>query len=152
MKNLTLLEKIKLQSNHILRLSGLEPYKSVMLMWIFIIFFNVFFVGCQKKEIDRAKFEVNIDMKITSINGKTCLDDNEKFNQPQECNKILFETIGEQNKLYREINTCDLPSGGGCGCKSKIKIDNEWIYNHKVGDVIHFDYLLKSKFFEIKTN
>lgn len=115
---------------------------------LLFLLFSIIITSCEKQEIDKNKFEVNIDMRIVSINGKTSLEDNEKFNQPQECNIILFETIGEI-KRYRVINTCEMAKNDGCSCKSKIKIDNDWIYKHKVGDIIHFDYLLKSKFFEM---
>ena len=31
-----------------------------------------------------------------------------------------------------------------------IHINTEWLYNHQEGDIVHFDYLRKDKFFEIK--
>lgn len=84
---------------------------------------------------------MNIDMKIVAINYDCSLTD-DKFRTPQLCNTILFVTLTEP-KLYREINTCkDLD-------RNKIHIDTKWLYNHRVGDIVHFDYLLKSKFFTI---
>ena len=86
-------------------------------------------------------------MKITSMNYNSSLTD-DKFHTPQLCNIILFETLSEPI-LYREFNTCELPKNCTTG-KILTHIDNVWIYNHKVGDTVHFEYLLKSKFFEIK--
>lgn len=59
------------------------------------------------------------------------------------CNIILFETtFKDRPKLYREINTCKM--------NYQIHIDAGWLYNHMVGDIVHFDYLRKDTFFEIK--
>lgn len=81
-------------------------------------------------------------MKIVAINYDCSLT-NDKYRAPQLCNTILFVTLNEP-KLYREINTC-----GGLN-NNKIHIDTKWLYNHRVGDIVHFDYLLKSKFFTIE--
>ncbi len=84
-------------------------------------------------------------MRIVKINSECSLT-NDKFHNPQLCNIILLETINNigGKKLYREINTCI-----DCCCGSDIHIDTKWLYNHKVGDTVHFDYLLRSKFFTI---
>lgn len=113
-----------------------------ILVFISLIFI---FTSCKHK-IAEDKYAINIDMKIVAMNYDGASQTNDKFHTPQACNIILFETVTEP-KLYREINTCKLPfSNTG----SDIHIDNVWIYNHKVGDIVHFDYLLKSMFFEIK--
>jgi hypothetical protein len=105
----------------------------------YVLFISMFIISCSHRTVE-DKFVRNIDMKITSINGETVLSD-DKFHKPETCNTILLETI-DGPKQYRELNTCKL--------HSKIHIDNVWIYNHRVGDIVHFDFLLKSKFFEIK--
>lgn len=89
------------------------------------------------KDKDKDKFYRNIDLRIAAINQNSGMVDK----KPQLCNSILFETLTEP-KLYREINTCKLPP--------HIKINTAWIYNHQVGDTVHFEYLLKSEFFKIK--
>lgn len=108
---------------------------------VFLFLLLVGLTNCEH-EITEDKYAINIDMKIVGMNfdGSTQTDD--KFHTPQACNIILFETV-KGPKLYREINTCEMPS-------ADIHINNVWIYNHKLGDIVHFDYLLKSEFFEIK--
>ncbi len=96
----------------------------------------------------------DFELKIVSINGETMLSE-DKFHKPQTCNMILFETTYDferkfnTNHLYREINTCrDRIADKSCGCEG-FHIDTKWFYNHKVGDKVHFDYMLKENFFEI---
>jgi hypothetical protein len=59
------------------------------------------------------------------------------------CNIILLKTIKKIDGkiLYKQINTCEN--------LWEIRIDTKWIYNHKVGDKVHFDYLIKELMFEI---
>ncbi len=82
-------------------------------------------------------------MRIVKINSD-CSFTNDKFHNPQLCNIILFESVKYINgkKIYREINTCT-------DITSTMHIDTKWLYNHKVGDTVHFDFLLKSKIFTI---
>lgn len=87
----------------------------------------------------------NIDLRIVAINSDCSLSD-DKFHKPQLCNTVLFETIKEPH-LYCEINTCDLPLSNG---RPTIHINTAWLYNHQKGDIVHFDYLHKDRFFEIK--
>ena len=101
-------------------------------------------VGC-RKHVTPETHVFDVNMKIISINGETNLS-NDKFSKPQQCNIILLVTL-TQPKQYRKLNTCGSRSG------SNFNIYNDdWIYNHKAGDIIHFDYLLKSRFFTIDEN
>ena len=95
-------------------------------------------ISCGSK-ISEKTHALNIDMKIVAINYDCSLT-NDKFRTPQLCNTILFCTLNEP-KMYREINTCKR--------LNNMHIDTKWMYNHRVGDTIHFDYLLKSEFFTI---
>lgn len=83
----------------------------------------------------------DINLRVVSINGECSLT-NDKFHKPQLCNIILFETLDTPTK-FMEINTCSNNA-------YYIHIDTPWIYNHQPGDTVHFDYLLKSRFFEIR--
>lgn len=113
-----------------------------------VLIFILFISSCTHKKTEE-KYVINIDMKVSAINYDCSLT-NDKFHTPQLCNTILFETLTEP-KLYREFNTCKLPNSvNSSGSGSDIHINNVWIYNHRVGDIVHFDYLLKSEFFEIK--
>lgn len=87
----------------------------------------------------------NFDMKIVKMNSDCSLS-NDKFHNPQTCNTVLLETVNEP-KLYVELNDCRERRNG----VYKLKMTNtSWWYNHQVGDTVHFDYLNKDRFFEIK--
>ena len=112
--------------------------KKIMLLLIAIIC-----ISCNNThKSNPAKFVENIDMKIILMSYE--LSSTDKFHNTQTCNMIIFETLTEP-KLYRYIIINELPKNLITG-KNLIHIDNMWIYNHKVGDTVHFDYLLKSKF------
>ncbi len=123
--------------------------------------------ACTVKKVDeniidpKDKFYRNFDMIIVSINGA---DTNigslsiSDYQQTQSCNVILFETTYAFEEkygvrhMYREINTCKdatvTEDTNGCGCGQGFHIDTKWLYNHQAGDIVHFDYMLKRKFFE----
>lgn len=105
-----------------------------------LILITVSLISCQKKEHYRVS---NVSTRIVKMDYDCSLSD-DKFHKPQLCNAILFETLYSYKGMhfYVELNTCTLPR--------YIYIDTKWLYNHKKGDIIHFDYLLKSRFFTIK--
>lgn len=98
--------------------------------------------SCEPKSTD-STFYNNIDLTIEKM-GSDCSVSNDKFHRPQLCTAILFKTTKEPF-LYMELNTCNnIPLHAG------IITRPEWLYNHKVGDTVHFDYIYKSRFFKIK--
>ncbi|MFA5207440.1 MAG: hypothetical protein WC428_02170 [Candidatus Paceibacterota bacterium] len=127
--------------------------------------------ACTIKKTDEStidpkdQFYRNFDMIIVNINGadtyiggsSTSVSDRDN-QQTQSCNVILLETTYRFEEkygvhhMYREINTCKDPTvtedTNGCGCGQGFHIDTKWLYNHKAGDEVHFDYMLKRKFFE----
>ena len=114
-----------------------------MKFWILISYFAIvlFSLSCEDKKVNE-KFYYNLDLKITLMNSESSLT-NDKFHKPQLCNTILFETVTGE-KLYCEYNTCVNQYN-----HRRIKIDTKWLYNHKPGDIVHFDYLRKDNFFTI---
>jgi len=112
---------------------------------IILLIIAVFTGDGSKKKKKEDKLYHNIELKIVSINGDTVVHN---VTHPQECNFILFETMGDE-KSYMELNTCNLKSG--CGCNN-IHIDRKWIYSHRPGDIVHFDYILKERFFKRHKN
>lgn len=115
--------------------------KTILWVIISIIIITLIIVhSIRKDNPDYENFVYNIDMKIVAWNYQNSLSQ-DKFKNPQMCNVILFEGVVDGDTLYREINTCDL--------YPNIHIDTEWIYNHNINDVVHFDYLKKDKFFKI---
>jgi len=113
-----------------------------ILLGIFgIIFIMTLYCGYLDRHSGGDKFYRNLNMKIVQWDY-SCSTSNDKFHKPQLCNAILFETVINGYTLYREFNTCTKPF--------RVYITTEWLYNHKIGDTCHFDYLLKDKFFKIK--
>lgn len=122
------------------KINGFVGITIVILVFIGIILLILF--GGDK--VSPKTHVYNVDMVIVQMNFESKLTD-DKFHKPQLCNAILFETVKvyDGNKLYREINTCNID------VFSDIHIDTKWLYNHQIGDTVHFDYLLKSEFFTI---
>lgn len=109
--------------------------KSVKKLLLLITLFT--FCSCNLTEETHV---FNVDMRIVAINSD-CSVTNDKFKVNQLCNTILLQTIKEPI-LYREINTCKLPP--------LIKINTEWLYNHRIGDTVHFSFLRKDLLFKIE--
>jgi len=101
----------------------------------------VLVLSCNSNKIDE-RFYYNLDLRIALMNSESSLS-NDKFHNPQLCNTILFETVTGE-KLYWEYNTCANQYN-----HRRIKIDTKWLYNHKPGDIVHFDYVRKDNFFTI---
>lgn len=112
----------------------------ILITLIIAMFIGVYRITSNERKVAKQNRYDNIELRVVSINSDCSLT-NDKFHKPQLCNTVLFETISEPH-LYCEINTCNKTPG--------IHIDTEWLYNHQKGDIVHFDYLCKDRFFEIK--
>lgn len=108
-------------------------YGIVVIICIYLLF------SCGNKKSDELIYDIKL--KIVSINSDGDYITQDKFHTPKTCNIVLFETIGD-NKMYCELNTCRLDF-------TEIRITTEWLYNHRAGDIVHFDYLRKDRFFKI---
>ena len=112
----------------------------------FIVFIGLFIHQFTHPKPFVDKCYRNFDLVIVGINVNSEIDNHSR---PQLCNAILFkttktfETKFNTGHLYREINTC-------ANDDSKFYITTSWIYNHQEGDTIHFDYMLKERFFSSK--
>jgi hypothetical protein len=95
-------------------------------------------MSCSKNH-NNERLYYNVGLIIVSIDNDCSISD-DKFKNPRLCHSVLFKTI-DGSDLYTEFTTCDSPM--------KVGINTEWIYNHKPGDIVHFDYVLKSRFFKI---
>lgn len=84
---------------------------------------------------------VNVDCKIVQFGSESKLSD-DKFHRPELCKSVLFQMQGDTT-MYWEYNTCSDHDA------DDININTAWFYNHRVGDVIHFEYLAKTRFFKI---
>jgi hypothetical protein len=113
---------------------------------IFIVFLVLFCHQMVHPQPHIDKSYRDFDLVIVGINVNSDID---SHNSPQLCNAILlkttktFEVKFNTGHLYREINTC---ANDG----TNFHITTSWIYNHQEGDTIHFDYMLKERFFGSK--
>lgn len=99
-------------------------------------------LSCSKlTEVEQYK---DVDCTIMSFNGSSVT----------ECRSVLLQLDG--TNLYCELSTCDYYpiieefKSSGCDCGDNSTEISKWFYNHKVGDKLHFDYINKARFFEIK--
>lgn len=117
----------------------LTPFGNVLVITIGLILAATVLCAfsCERKG---DNYYSDLQVRIVSINGDCSLTA-DKFHKPQLCNVVLFETLTEPTR-FMEINTCNNTS--------LIHIDTPWLYNHQPGDTVHFDYILKSRFFEIR--
>jgi hypothetical protein len=94
----------------------------------------------EHREENRLSIYTNIDAIIVSINDNTQGFSQDKFHTPMLCNKVLFKKIDAP--LYVSLTTCNNYS-------TTIVLDDRWVYNHRVGDTVHFDAIKKHRFFNI---
>tara|TARA_R110000868_G_scaffold43734_4_gene146776 strand:- start:156 stop:494 length:339 start_codon:yes stop_codon:yes gene_type:complete len=105
---------------------------------IFIFLLGI--VGCGPEGKNHSFFYYDLDMKIVSINSDDALVRQGKYTKVLTCNNILFQTL-DKDTLYVSMNTC----------KNGIySINDSWVYSHKPGNIVHFEYLRKDRFFKIK--
>lgn len=105
---------------------------------VLVIALFSFLSGCRSHDDELVR---NFEMKIAQINYSNEMSGG-KQSHLIGCNEILFETLNEP-KRYVTIGTCDwIPY-------MEMRKPH-WIYNHKVGDKVHFDYLRRDRFFDIR--
>ena len=83
----------------------------------------------------------DISAEIVAINGDDAEKTEDKFHTPVVTNAVLFRVQGT-DYYFKLVK--------GDGTKDLHDMSDPWIYNHKIGDVVTFKYLLKERFFEIK--
>lgn len=93
------------------------------------------FLSCKRDHT----FDLYTDLQcvIVEMSGDNELRVGKHHNIPVTAKVALI--YAPRVRLYAEITSNDM---------SKIVTDRWW-YNHKPGDTIHFDYILKSRFFPI---
>lgn len=106
---------------------------------ILIILFTILFIGCGNKITPKTHY-INVDVVIVSIN-QTDGFTREKYPKPTAIKQWLVRLV-QDTTMYRELSSNEETSS--------IGISDEMWYSHKVGDTLHYDYLIKSRFFKIK--
>ena len=112
---------------------------------IFLCLFEIIILTYCTTDHDQKndKFYRNIDPIIYSIDQKETVASG-------NCHEVIFKLSSVYPPLYWIYNTCD-KNDKSCNCSGgKIHINTEWLYNHKAGDVVHFDYIYKSRFIPSK--
>jgi hypothetical protein len=111
----------------------------VLIASIIIILLPMPFSSCTTDHNQKNdKLYHDVDLIVYSIDQKETVASG-------NCHEIVFKLSTAYPALYWVYNTCD-NNNKNCGCKGKIHINTEWLYNHKAGDMVHFDYVLKSRF------
>lgn len=136
-----LLKKIDTLAPNPWYVEGVKQARPLTQILTFIVMTTIvifLIASCDFKDTDNNYYDINL--KIVSFNSDCSLT-NDKFKTPQLCNTILFETLDKRPKQYLLINTCQM--------SPTIHIDTKWLYNHRVGDIVHFEFLRKENFFTI---
>lgn len=92
--------------------------------------------------IDKTQFYYDLDIPIVKKGFKLALSN--KNNKYLEIVPYVIIQIPETNRYLI------FDSGFKNYSQSKINITIEWFNNIKEGDTVHFDYIKKERFFEIK--
>lgn len=112
---------------------------------LFLLSFVLILSSCSESQKSEQLYK-DVDCTIMSFNGSSVT----------ECRSVLLQLDG--TNLYCELNTCDnYPiikefENSDCNCNDNSIEKLKWFYNHKVGDKLHFDYINKARFFEIKSD
>jgi len=110
-----------------------------------ILFLSIFIVSCKRISETLA---YNVNAEIVSMNGNEQTFNQDKFHTPTTCNIILIKALNANVKnQYAELNSCNLRRDYP---KNEIYLTTSWMYNHNVGDTIHFKYIDSKRFFTIK--
>ncbi len=117
-----------------------------------LILFIATFILCGCGNRMSEDLEYNFNAEIISINGGDESFKNDKFHTLRTCNIVGFKIIsGNYSGKYFVLNSCtiryDVPNYPEHFVN--IRLDDKWIMRHNVKDTVHFDYLNRSRFFNI---
>lgn len=116
----------------------------IAIAFCFIIAAAIFTVGHDRKT---AKSDIvhNVSATIVELNGDNQRLSPDKFRTPQTCNKVLFKILNEKD-MYFTFQSCNNLTARG----DEFVANDEWMYNHNVGDTVLFTAIKKSRFFRIQ--
>lgn len=85
----------------------------------------------------------NVEATIVSLNADEQCRTNDKFNNPTTCSIVMFNVTNTNE--YFKFSSCmgQYWSGG-------VNINDEYIYNHKIGDKAYFKILNRDRLFTIR--
>lgn len=102
---------------------------------LFSLFVAITMFGCGKKHHNELFYDY--DCKVVLMNGEGIIPMG-KFHTLTPVKTVLFQSIADTTLF------CEMYSN------QDRMVNNEWFYNHRVGDTAHFEYIRKSRFFTIK--
>ena len=101
--------------------------------------------GCAKKPSDTEAFFHNMNGTVVIMNegshlqkvrsGKTT------YLKPTDCMTALVRDNTDTTQCF-ELSSCELED-------KPALVDRKWFYNHQEGDVVHFDYIRKDRYFTV---
>lgn len=107
-----------------------------------LLLLSLFLFSCSRDH--SSELVKNFHARISKTNYNIQSISQDKFHTPQICNLALFEIIdGEYKDKFFEINSCEIYGGG-----ARI-LTKEFVYNHEIFDTVHFDYISKTRLFNI---
>lgn len=130
-----------------------KEHSPLLLLLIVCIGFITYGCMTEEEKIERMKVTHYVDEdfvlvhkeEITDTDGTVRVWKLHRVNSP-------FDSvyIGEIKSF---VQTPEPENTGGCGCGGgDFYITNEMWYNRDIGDVLHFDYIRKNRFFKLAKN
>ena len=108
---------------------------------IILIFSIIFLYSCSDFKPSPKYHYINEKAIVAGLGSNDDITQ-DKFHNPISVKTALIRLVKDTTK-YIELS--DRHSSYGI-----LTIDNEWYYNHRIGDTVYFKYILKDRFFTIK--
>lgn len=119
------------------------------IMFFFSLITLFVFASCQHNGDPNTQY-INVDCKIVMMGQQSKLTD-DKFHEPELVKSVLIQLVEDTTLFCELISTDRNISNEYTFNKGSINpLTAEWFYNHRIGDIIHFDYIAKRRFFHIR--
>lgn len=125
--------------------------------YLLITITSLMFMACG----DGVKIDPNADVNVTAVIVK--INQNEdamiqtgKTTSPALCNTALFKNTTNKmhftftacgNCIENETDRCLQCQRGNC---HDVNLNDAWVYGHNIGDTVHFKYVNRNRYFNIK--
>lgn len=110
---------------------------------LFLTLSGLFFTSCgQEVKPDPEVHYINVNAKIIDMGSEDGITD-DKHHDAINVKTVLIQLVKNPTQHAELVSS-------NYSTPRRWEVETEWYYNHKVGDIIHFDYILKSRFFTIK--
>ena len=117
--------------------------KSIGVCFVIAIFITPFYLLKKGREITESEKMFNVYAVIVDINGQDIAYVG-KNHIPTNTNTVLFKIVREgYPNTHFKLTQHDWSLGMDV-------LTDPWMYNHKVGDTVHFDFISSKRFFNIE--